>query len=186
MGHIDVHVPHSLYESILWKIHGIIFAVDHLWGKCIPYSFHYLGECTILKGWNIVAKPLHQLCVHDSSVCSVVTICFNSSNACCNSWDGWLQSGWLGSLPGIMLLPSWRLVPIRHQWSCVGLMLCYVSSVIISWLVDTLFVSTCTWGGLEPYGFTIHQGRGDHGVEQPYFSMGVSEVCLVELSFWHG
>ena len=62
MGHVDAHVPRSLNESILLKVHEIVILVGHPWGvvpfiyvKSFGYraaidvaaifcSFHHLGE----------------------------------------------------------------------------------------------------------------------------------------------
>ena len=45
MGHTDVYLPQSLYESSCWKVHEVFFILGHLWGKwwcwCEPSLFRY-------------------------------------------------------------------------------------------------------------------------------------------------
>ena len=156
MGHVDLHVPWSLYESIIWKVHKMIFVVARLWGKwCEPsplgikllyilpqylISFIIWERCTTSKGWQaldveaIVVELLHDLWVPWPVYMFCCCFCFNASNVLCVIFGCDMIQIWL------MRYTIWKNATIM-RW-----ILCYILFMSTSWLVDTLFASTCTWG----------------------------------------
>ena len=119
---------------------------------------------------HFITYEYHDPCAH-----SVVTVCFDASNAVhVILWGG---MGWI-CLSGIMLLPSWGWFQSSSYDLIWDWRICYISFMTVSWLVDSLFVSTCTWGGLDhTYISALYMSAGLIGVSNNHTSVWESQKC---------
>ena len=163
MGHVGIRVPWSLYESILWEVHKIIFIVDYIGEKRLPWceAFEYrvaIGLASIphslhhrKTGKLLIPMPLllnqYIICeYHNQSPCSMVAISFDASNVFMHLFDvKKLGSGWWGWLFWMMLRPSWLCS--KFKWYDLMWGGGFVTYLWQYHDYGTVFVSTCRWGG---------------------------------------